>query len=181
MKILETERLTLRTIDESAVNLLIKYYLKNFNFLKPRIPVSDISFFTFDNMLERVLKETDLFEKGIQISFYIFKKKSTDNIIGNVTISNIIGGCFQSGFLGYQIDEDETGKGYAAEAVKSILNFSFLKTDLHRVEANVMTDNIASIRVLEKLNFVKEGFSRNYLNLNGKWEDHFRYALLNKS
>jgi len=179
MKVIETKRLFLKSIDESEVSLLVNYYLKNIDFLKPRIPVSDISFFTYDNILERILKEKDLFEKGIQISFYIFKKAYAHIIIGNVTISNIIRGCFQNGFLGYQLDKDETGKGYAAEAIKSVLEFSFSEMNLHRIEANVMADNIASIRVLEKLNFVNEGFSKNYLMINGHWEDHFRFALIN--
>lgn len=179
MKVIETERLFLKSIDESEVHLLVNYYLKNLDFLKPTIPVSDISFFTYENILERILKEKDLFEQGIQISFYIFKKAYPNIIIGNVTISNIISGCFQNGFLGYQLDKDETGKGYASEAIKSVIEFSFSEMNLHRIEANVMADNIASVKVLEKLNFVREGFSKQYLMINGNWEDHFRYALIN--
>lgn len=178
MKMIETERLFLKSILKSEVNLLVDYYLRNLDFLKPRIPVSDITFYNSKNLLDRIVREKDLYEKKTQLSFYIFKRENPNNIIGNVTVSNIIGGCFQSGYLGYQLDKIETGKGYGTEAVRNATQFAFSEFDLHRIEANVMTDNLPSISLLERSGFIKEGFSKKYLKINGKWEDHFRYAVL---
>jgi ribosomal-protein-alanine N-acetyltransferase len=79
------------------------------------------------------------------------------------------------------VDEEKNRKGIATEAVKRIIEFTFDELILHRLEANVIPSNTASIKVLEKLNFVKEGYSENYLKINGRWQDHLRYALINKN
>ena len=90
-------------------------------------------------------------------------------------------GVLESAHLGYSVDEKETGKGIATEAIKGIKEFSFNELNLHRLEANVIPANTASIRVLEKLNFVQEGYSKNYLKINNIWQDHIRFAIINEN
>ena len=85
----------------------------------------------------------------------------------------------QSAFLGYSIDEKENGKGFATEAISKVIEISFSELKLHRLEANIIPANSASIRVVEKLNFTKEGYSENYCNINGIWQDHLRFAIIN--
>jgi ribosomal-protein-alanine N-acetyltransferase len=181
MNFIETERLVLKVIDESEINLLADYYLRNLKFLKLSIPVSEASYFTSGNLRDRVIKEKDLFEKGFQISLYVFKKNDAERIIGNVSILNINGENLKNGFLGYQISEDENGNGYATEAAKKVIEYLFTKLNFGKTEANVMTNNIASVSVLEKLGFEKTEFLKNFLEVNGRAEDHFRYSLLNKN
>jgi ribosomal-protein-alanine N-acetyltransferase len=100
-------------------------------------------------------------------------------VIGYATVSNIVRGVFQCGILGYAIDEKENRKGFSTEAINGLINFSFEEINLHRLEANVIPANAASIRVLEKLNFIKDGYSKDYLKINDKWQDHLRFALIN--
>lgn len=181
MKNLESERLILRTIDESEVNLLVNYYLANLKFLKLRVPVSDASYFTSGNLRERIIKEKDLFEKGFQISLYVFKKNHAERIIGNVSVLNIKEEDLKNGYLGYQISEDENGKGYATEAAKKVIEYIFSERKFGKIEANVMTNNISSISVLKKIGFEKTDFLKNFLEVNGRAEDHYRYSLINKN
>jgi len=62
-----------------------------------------------------------------------------------------------------------------------VLDYAFGELDLHRVEANVQPENHASIRLLKRLRFRKEGLTRKYLKIDGHWRDHERWAILAKS
>jgi ribosomal-protein-alanine N-acetyltransferase len=113
------------------------------------------------------------------IRLWIFKKEDRNKAIGNICFSNIIYGNFLSCFLGYKLDKQEINKGYTTEAVKKGISIMFEEYKLHRIEANIIPENIRSIRVVKKLNFEKEGYSKRYLNINGEWRDHIHYAVYN--
>jgi RimJ/RimL family protein N-acetyltransferase len=70
------------------------------------------------------------------------------------------------------------GKGYATELARRIFKFAFQDLKLHRIEAGVATENVKSIRVLEKLGMTREGSRRKILPIRGKWKDNFHYAIL---
>ena len=117
---------------------------------------------------------------AVSYRFYIALKGSNP-IIGSIALSNIIRGAFQSCHLGYQLDGAHTGQGYMTEAVKRIVVFGFEELKLHRIEGNVIPRNLPSRAVLEKSGFVSEGLSNKYLKINGKWEDHLHYVILNEA
>lgn len=177
---IETQRLILRTLNETDIPGLLEYYERNFKFLEPWIPKYEEGFYTYDYQFRKLEYEKKLREDGSEYRYNIFKKDDPERVLGNAAVSNIIRGVLQSAFLGYSVDENENGKGVATEAIKGIIDFSFCEIKLHRLEANVIPVNNASIRVLEKLNFVKEGYSKDYLKINGKWQDHIRFALINE-
>ncbi|MEJ2620339.1 MAG: GNAT family protein [Candidatus Thiodiazotropha sp.] len=61
-------------------------------------------------------------------------------------------------------------------------DYAFTDLNLHRLEANVQPENISSIRLLAKSGFIKEGYSKNYLNVgNQGWRDHERWAIVNEA
>jgi ribosomal-protein-alanine N-acetyltransferase len=80
--------------------------------------------------------------------------------------------------LGYQIGEEFNGKGYMTEALKLALDIGFNELKFHRITAQVNPANPASIRVLEKVGFVREGYARKSLKVGGEWCDHVCFALL---
>lgn len=176
-EIIETGRLILRILNEADAGNRLNFYNVNKKFLGQSMPVYAEDFFTLEYQTKRIRYEKELRDLGKEFRYFIFKEKK---IIGNVSVSNIIRGNFQNGFLGYSVDENETGKGFATEAVSSVIKIAFKDLKLHRLEANVMPANTASIKVLQKLNFIKEGYSEKYLEINNVWEDHIRFALLNK-
>ena len=177
----ETERLILRFLDESDIPGLIDYYQRNKNFLEPWVPKFGEEFFTNEFQLRRLEYEKELRDSGAEYRYRIFKKDDPQKNIGNVAVSQIIRGVLQSAFLGYSIDEKENGKGIATEAISKVIEISFNELKLHRLEANIIPTNAASIRVVEKLNFTKEGYSRNYCKINDKWQDHLRFAIINQN
>ncbi|MCA9729226.1 MAG: GNAT family N-acetyltransferase [Candidatus Eisenbacteria bacterium] len=107
-------------------------------------------------------------------------RREDDAIAGVINISEIVRGLFQSAYLGYYCGTDYTGQGYMTEGMQLVLRHSFQTLRLHRVEANIQPANTASLRLVERCGFVKEGYSRRYLKIGGKWRDHERWALLSE-
>lgn len=86
-------------------------------------------------------------------------------------------GAWQNAVLGYFVDADQNGKGFATEAARLALGFAFGHAGLHRVQAGVMPRNERSIRVLAKTGFRNEGVALRYLEIGGMWEDHIIFAI----
>ena len=99
-------------------------------------------------------------------------------IVGALSLSQIARGNFQSAYMGYYTGEPYAGRGYMTEAVGLALRYAFETLKLHRVEANIQPGNLASIALVERAGFVKEGYSRRYLKIGGRWRDHERWAVL---
>lgn len=104
----------------------------------------------------------------------------TDEIAGSIGLSQIFRGGFQNAYLGYYLGEKFAGKGLATEAIALIVKFAFEDLKLHRIEANIQPHNLASIAVVKKNGFSKEGFSPKYLHIDGIWCDHERWAIINE-
>ncbi len=100
-----------------------------------------------------------------------------DRFVGEITLSSIQRGPFQNAFVGYWIDRDVAGHGYAPEATVALLRFAFEDLALHRVEIAIVPRNQPSRRVVEKLELREEGVALRYLEIDGRWEDHVRYAI----
>lgn len=98
-------------------------------------------------------------------------------LVGQVTAGNVVGGSFNSAYLGYWIDRRYAGRGIGTIAVALVTDHCFGAARLHRVEANVRPENAASRRLLEKLEFREEGLHRNYLLIDGAYRDHLSYAV----
>ncbi len=98
-------------------------------------------------------------------------------IVGVANLSQILYRAFQNAYLGYYVDVDFAGQGLMSEGMHLVIDYAFYTLGLHRVEANIQPENIASISLMKRLGFTKEGFSRRYLKINGEWRDHERWAL----
>ena len=94
-----------------------------------------------------------------------------------MTPNTVVPGAPQTGTVGYWIDRRQAGPGYVAEAVAVVLAHAFDRLDLHRVEVCIVPRNSNSRRVVEKLGLRCEGTAERYLQINGVWEDHLRFAI----
>ena len=101
-----------------------------------------------------------------------------DRFVGQVSVSGIVRGAFDSGTLGYWVDREVAGRGVVPTAVALVVDHLFDVAGLHRVEANVRPENAPSLRVVDKLGFRCEGRHERYLFIDGAWRDHLSYALL---
>jgi ribosomal-protein-alanine N-acetyltransferase len=100
-----------------------------------------------------------------------------DRFAGAINLSSIQRGPFQNAYVGYWIDQAHAGRGYVPEAAVVLLRFAFEELALHRVQIAIIPRNKASRRVVDKLNLREEGVALNYLEINGVWEDHIRFAI----
>ena len=99
-------------------------------------------------------------------------------LAGQVTVDNIVRGAMRSGHLGYWIDRAAAGRGLASLAVALVCDHAFGPVGLHRLQADIRPENLASQRLVERLGFRREGLLRRYLDIDGDWRDHLSYALL---
>jgi ribosomal-protein-alanine N-acetyltransferase len=96
---------------------------------------------------------------------------------GEINLSSVQRGPFQSAYVGYWIDQAHAGHSYTAEALVLVVRFAFEQVHLHRIQVSIIPRNHRSRRVVEKLKLRDEGIALRYLEINGIWEDHVRYAI----
>jgi [ribosomal protein S5]-alanine N-acetyltransferase len=98
-------------------------------------------------------------------------------IAGVINVSQIFYGNFRSAYLGYYAGAPFMGEGYMREGLLLVLRHAFDTLGLHRLEANIQPANRASIRLVKRIGFRREGFSPRYLKILGHWRDHERWAI----
>lgn len=100
-----------------------------------------------------------------------------DELVGQLTVGNIVRGAFNSGYVGYWVGQHVAGREVMPTALALAVDHCFTAVGLHRIEANVRPENRASRRVVEKLGFREEGLHPRYLFIDGAWRDHLCFAL----
>lgn len=99
-------------------------------------------------------------------------------LAGVINFSEIVRGAFDSAYVGYYAFARQAGDGYMSEGFALALDFAFRRLALHRVEANVQPANRRSLALVARLGFEREGYSRRYVKIAGRWRDHVRFAML---
>lgn len=110
-------------------------------------------------------------------AYFVFRT-GDDRLVGGITLSNVKRGVSQSAQLGYWMGLPHIRRGYMKSAVPALLTHAFEALRLHRIEAACLSTNAASIRTLEGAGFTREGLARQYLKINGVWQDHLLFARL---
>lgn len=113
-------------------------------------------------------------EMGSGFGFGIFYD---GRFAGEINLNSMHRGAFQSAYVGYWIDQQHAGRGLTPQAVVLVCRFAFEQLNLHRLQISIIPRNTASRRVVEKLGLRDEGLAKGYLEINGEWEDHIRYAI----
>jgi ribosomal-protein-alanine N-acetyltransferase len=110
-------------------------------------------------------------------AFFIFTG-SEARLAGGLTLSNVRRGVAQAASLGYWIGAEFARQGLMTAAVAAIVPFAFATLKLYRIEAACLPSNAASLALLRRAGFSKEGYARNYLKINGRWQDHVLFAII---
>lgn len=176
---LQTDRLRLFLPQPDDAACLLQFRTQNRAFFKPWLPTQQELDFTLDGVREQLEYDWQSFMQGKCLRFLVSTQEKPGEVIADLRFSNIVRGAFQSCYLGYLQAESACGKGYMTEALQKAVDYMFRIEGLHRVEANIMPRNEASLALVRRLGFREEGFSPDYLRINGKWEDHLRFAILN--
>ncbi len=179
--LVNTEHLCLKTPEHVEATAVLAYMKRNKAFFEPWMPTWHPHCLTETYWDFQLKKDTELLENKQQLKFWVYERV-TDTVVGDVNFSNIVWGAFQSCYVGYKMDAQHNGKGWMTEALQAGIQQIFgNEWQLHRVEANIIPHNKGSIRVAEKVGFELEGRSKDYLKINGQWEDHMRYVMFNKN
>jgi [ribosomal protein S5]-alanine N-acetyltransferase len=141
---------------------------------EPIWPADDLSRSAFRR---RIRRYTEDLRTDQSYAFLIFRS-SDGRMVGGLTLANVRRGVAQAGSLGYWMGHPYAGQGYMTAAVRAVIPFAFGTLRLHRLEAACIPTNTASIRLLENTGFVREGYAREYLCINGIWQDHLLYGRL---
>jgi len=140
---------------------------------EPTWPADDLTRAAFRRRLRRYAEDQ---RNDLSYAFFVFRDDQV--LVGGLTLANVRRGVAQSGSLGYWIGEPYARRGHMTAAVRALMSFAFGALRLHRVEAACIPSNAASVRLLEKTGFTREGYAREYLCINGIWQDHLLYARL---
>lgn len=176
---LKTARSVIRLLTINDIDLVISYFESNKDHLIAFSPsLSKESFFTEEFWKKNISESILSFSNDTDCRSFVFLPDESE-IIGSITYSNICRGPFQACNLGYGIAKKYEGKGLMGEALKESLKFIFTNHNLHRVMANYVLTNERSGDLLKRLGFSEEGIAKDYLFLNGKWQDHVLTSLVN--
>jgi ribosomal-protein-alanine N-acetyltransferase len=141
---------------------------------EPSWPADDLTRAAFRRRLKRYAED---WRTDQSYAFFVFRKQ--DNVLlGGLTLANVRRGVAQAGSIGYWLGMPFARCGYMTAAVKAVLPFCFETLRLHRVEAACIPTNTASIRLLDRCGFLREGYARQYLCINGVWQDHLLFGRL---
>lgn len=109
---------------------------------------------------------------------FLVLRSADDALAGVFNFSEIVRGVFRSAYVGYYGFASLAGGGYMTEGFALALDIAFRQLRLHRVEANVQPANVRSLALLKRVGFTREGYSRRYVKIAGRWRDHVRLAML---
>ncbi|MGO8740271.1 GNAT family N-acetyltransferase [Rhodoblastus sp.] len=143
---------------------------------EPTWPLDDLTRTAFHRRIQRQDRE----RVEDEAYAYMIFRTADEALLGGITLGNMRRGVAQCGTLGYWMGEKYAGKGLMTKAARALLRHAFLEMGLHRVEAACATDNERSRRLLERLGFQREGYARAYLLIDGAWQDHLLFAMLER-
>jgi ribosomal-protein-alanine N-acetyltransferase len=166
----------IRAVELTDAEALTESYIRNRDFLRPFEPARPPEFFTLEGQRARVLDARAAASADRMVRYVILDERAA--IAGVITVSDITRGPAQSANVGYWVDRERNGHGLASRALAAVVGEAFDALALHRLDAGVLPDNIASRRVLEKNGFELIGLARRYLQLDGAWRDHLLYQRL---
>lgn len=139
---------------------------------EPTWPADDLTRAAFRRRIKRYTED----QRGDLAYPFFIVRRSDQVLLGGLTLANIRRGCAQAGSLGYWMGAPHAYRGYMTAAVRALIPFAFGTLRLHRIEAACIPANAPSIKLLEKTGFRREGFARQYLCIDGVWQDHLLYA-----
>ena len=176
---ISTDRLDIIVPSEDDLKEIMSYHVRNRRHLSQWEPLRKPEYYRKEHWESRIKSNIKSYNNFSSVYLY-GRLKDKKKIVCACSYTNIIRGVFQSCFLGFSVDQTYEGMGYMSEAVRASIKYIFSK-GIHRVQANYMPRNEKSAKLLKRLNLTIEGYARDYLFIDGKWEDHILTSLTNVS
>ena len=161
-------------IDDVPELLSLHHKSQDLHFPWVRTPLTEVDCLAYLQRCQREDYEGLLICQSIDCSVDL---QVQSKIIGVANLSQIFYKNFQNAYLGYYANVDFAGQGLMSAGIRLAIDYAFNTLHLHRLEANIQSENIPSLNLVKRLGFIKEGFSQRYLYINGEWRDHERWAV----
>jgi len=173
MIVLSSDRIVLRQIESEDADKIFEYRsqpeIYQFQSWKPST-IQEVN----DFITHRIVREPNIKNSWFQLAII---EKETNALIGDVGLHFLPEEPDQVE-IGITLRKESQGKGLATEVLRLVFDYLFITLKKHRIIASVDPQNIASIRLMERLGMRKEAHFRKSLFMNGKWQDDMIYALL---
>ncbi|WP_421210456.1 ribosomal protein S5-alanine N-acetyltransferase [Aeromonas enteropelogenes] len=175
---LKTTRTHLTVLSPDQAPMMLDFYRRNRAHLTPWEPLRDERFYTLPYWHARLQESYGQFFHGTGVNLAALDPAG-ERVIATCNFSNILMGIFKACHLGYAVDQQHQGQGLMQEVLPVAIDYLFREHGLHRIMACYMPANHRSGALLERLGFEREGYAREYLMINGRWEDHILTSLIN--
>jgi len=175
--VIHGDRVTLRIPQMSDYVAWAELRAQSREFLTPWEPEWTSSELTRASFRRRLKYYARDLSEDLGYAFFIFQSANNE-LLGGLTLSNVRRGVTQACTLGYWIGAPYARKGFMRDALSAAAPFIFDHLRLHRVEAACLPHNLASMKLLDQSGFSREGLARRYLKINGAWQDHVTFALI---
>lgn len=167
----------IKNIAELHSDLISEYFSRNARHFAPWEPIRNYGFHAKGVWKERSIEAIASQVRGDSRHTFAVAK---DAIIGHCVLTQIVKGPFQACYMGYGVDWQYQGKNVAYQLCQSVIELAFNEINLHRIMANYMPHNNRSAKLLARLGFEIEGVAKDYLCIQGKWENHVLTSLTNR-
>ncbi|MBP5491403.1 MAG: GNAT family N-acetyltransferase [Clostridiales bacterium] len=178
---LQTKRLLLSVYKPCAGAEVTSYLVRNRAFHKPFQQTHSDRYYTVKEQKSYLRSDLNQYKNNSLVGLWISKIDDPGRIIGRISFYAIIGGCMNSCYVGYHIDEAEQGNGYMSECLRAGTEFMFKYYRLHRIQADILPANTRSVNCAVGCGFEKMGYNIKYMEIDGTYQDHEMYVLLNSA
>lgn len=178
--IIRTERLLLTLPEPEAAPRMLAHLEENRQHLARWTPPVGPNYYTEGYWRERFSLAREEFRRGQSMKLVLFRRDEPDGpVLGVCNFTNFVRGAFHACYLGYHLDHRAEGRGLMREALTAAIDYAFESLRLHRIMANYLPVNERSGNLLRRLGFTVEGYARDYLLIEGRWQDHIMTSLTN--
>lgn len=174
-----TERLLLRQLPARYAPAVADYGVRSAEYHRPWDPIRPAEWWEPQVVAARLDAEIADADAGRSLAVYLSPREEPDLIVGRIALANIVRGAYWGCHVGYGLAPDAAGRGLMTEALDEAVRIAFEELRLHRVEANVIPENVRSLALVRRCGFAEEGLSPRYLKIAGRWRDHMRFARIN--
>lgn len=163
---------SIRPLTVGDAEAISKAYAQNRRFLQRWEPLRPDSFYTVAGQQELIALAVA--EQYASRSFFWILTSGIE-IVGRISLTDVVQGAFQNGNLGYWIADDHQGKGLATAAARFVCDYATTTLGLHRLQAGTLEHNLGSQKVLTRCGFTSIGMAQKYIQINGQWQDHILF------
>lgn len=174
--VITSDRMYLKTSDIFMTDRILEFHIKNKRHLARWEAVKPDDYYTRRYTFALIRHEAKQFMQAKEIAFWLFDRDKNDGkVIGRISVFGIIPGNYSTAIVGYKIDEDYQGKGYACEAMQAVERFLYEELGIRRLEALILPENTRSAALVKRLGYSFESEAKQIVEVAGIRRDHMRY------